>query len=90
MGSDYFALKITSQKCATKISYIGEWQENNCDKCIELEDELHFFSKSSDNYFKLRQNELETFENEVYPKLNEIFLENEDLINQYLTENYRE
>ena len=76
------------KKCATRVSNIQEWNKNNCNDCIDLEDELHFFTKSRDNYFKLRQDELETFDNEILPKLGEIFDNDSTSINSYITKNY--
>ena len=76
------------KECAAKINGLKLWNDNNCDECIELEDRLHFFSSSDDNYFRFRQEELETFENEIMPNLNKIFVGNNDAINSFLEKNY--
>lgn len=76
------------KECASKVNELEVWNKNNCGDCIKLEDDLHFFSTSDDNYFRFRQKELETFENEIMPNLDKIFVGNNQAISSFIEKNY--
>ena len=76
------------KECASKVNELKIWNENNCSECIKLEDDLHFFSKGDDNYFRFRQKELETFEDEIMPNLDKIFVSNNEAISSFIQKNY--
>ena len=56
-------------KCGLEINFIKDWNANNCDECIPNE---NIIFGEDNQYFRLRKLELEKFDNDIYPKLNEM------------------
>ena len=70
-------------KCGLEINFIKDWNDNNCNECIPNEDIIF----GEDNqYFRLRKLELQKFDDEIYPKLNE--MANAENVQAFIDEEY--